>query len=228
MIGVVLLVVATVGAASPVSDIPVTVDEIRTMIVAEALASRTVPPELALAVAREESNFDPVAVSYAGARGVMQVMPSTAAREFGIDPDLLWDPRVNIRVGVAHLAALYRRYGDSWPAALSHYNGGTLRVNATGQAVQHRFTGRYVRSVMRRWREYDIDVAIARLVIGVQRAAQPAALAARSENPPAPTRGERGAARVAPAASTRPGLLDDIRRARQNFRRALRARSAGR
>ena len=53
---------------------------------------------LALAVARAESNFNPKAESHKGARGVMQVMPATSLGEYAIHPDLLWDPRVNIRL----------------------------------------------------------------------------------------------------------------------------------
>ena len=84
-----------------------------------------VPVALALAVARAESNFDPMALSHKGARGVMQVMPDTALGEYGIHPDLLWEPRINIRLGLHFLKRLIRRYRGRVDLALSYYNGGT-------------------------------------------------------------------------------------------------------
>ena len=84
-----------------------------------------VPVALALAVARAESNFDPMALSHKGARGVMQVMPNTAFGEYGIHPDQLWEPRINIRLGLHFLKRLIRRYRGRVDLALSYYNGGS-------------------------------------------------------------------------------------------------------
>ena len=122
-------------------------DTVREIVAEEAAASPTVPTSLALAVARVESNFDDDALSSAGARGVMQIMPSTAREEFGLAPDRLWDPRTNARVGVAYLEQLYRQYGQKWELALSHYNGGTLN-GRSGDAKPHSYTRGYVRDVL--------------------------------------------------------------------------------
>lgn len=91
-------------------------------IVREARRTR-VPPALALAVATVESRFRPEAESPKGARGVMQIMPSTAAGVFDLEPDALWDVRTNVAVGIRFLDNLLARYGAIEPA-LAHYVGG--------------------------------------------------------------------------------------------------------
>ena len=99
-------------------------EEVRRIVVQEALRSQRVPPSLALAVAEAESDFRAAAESPAGARGVMQIMPATGRGEFGVDPDALWEPRLNVQLGIAFLDNLIARYGERWDLALSHYNGG--------------------------------------------------------------------------------------------------------
>jgi hypothetical protein len=121
--------------------------QVRTMVVEEAQRNGTVPASLALAVAKVESGFDERAESIAGARGVMQIMPKTARGEYNIAADRLWDPRLNIRTGIAYLEKLYHQYGKRWNLALSHYNGGTL--NGKGKYAQaHSYTRGYVSSVL--------------------------------------------------------------------------------
>jgi len=127
-------------------------NNIKKIVVEEAVNS-IVPAELALAVAKVESDFNPAALSSAGARGVMQIMPRTARDEFGISDDELWNARLNIQLGIDYLAQLYRQYGGRWDLALSHYNGGTLRGHGS-RAKPHRYTRNYVRSVNRWWRRY--------------------------------------------------------------------------
>ena len=90
---------------------------------------------LLLSVMRQESAFDPAAVSSAGARGLMQLIPATAkavAKRNGIayKPALLIDdPDYNIRLGSAYLASLLSDYGGSYVLALAAYNAGPTRVN---------------------------------------------------------------------------------------------------
>jgi hypothetical protein len=132
-------------------------NDIQRTIIEEALNSE-VPPALALAVGRVESNFDAAALSSAGARGVMQIMPATARGEYGVDPDELWDARLNIQLGIDFLDQLYKRYG-SWELALSHYNAGSVQ----GTGVHARIlpmTRRYVASVLRWERRYAEYAAI--------------------------------------------------------------------
>jgi len=103
---------------------------------------------LALAVAHAESNFDPLALSPKGARGVMQIMPATARSEYGIEPQLLWDPRVNVRLGIHFLRRLVASYGGRTDRALAHYNGGTAAA-AVPLARTYPETRDYVRRVLR-------------------------------------------------------------------------------
>ncbi|MEM9249890.1 MAG: lytic transglycosylase domain-containing protein [Pseudomonadota bacterium] len=89
---------------------------------------------LALAVARRESEFDPVVVSPAGARGVMQLMPGTASdvsRALGIPYDregLTADPAYNIRLGSTYLAGLIERFGPAPILVAVGYNAGPGRA----------------------------------------------------------------------------------------------------
>jgi len=126
--------------------------EIKRMVVEEALNSR-VPPSLALAVAKVESDFQQKALSTAGARGVMQIMPATARSEFGINADELWSPRLNIQLGIDYLQRLYDQYGGKWELALSHYNGGTLSGKGAN-ATPHGYTRKYVKNVLNWHRRY--------------------------------------------------------------------------
>ena len=99
-------------------------DAILAMVVREAL-DLGLPVALALAVAHAESNFDPRALSHKGARGVMQIMPATARGEYGLQVALLWQPRINIRLGIHFLRRLIARYHGRVDLALSYYNGGS-------------------------------------------------------------------------------------------------------
>ena len=129
--------------------------EIKRMVVAEATRNGVVPPALALAVAKVESDFQADVESSAGARGVMQIMPATARSEFGVPARKLWNPRQNIYIGVTFLERLYRQYGNRWDLALSHYNGGTLKGGKGAKARPHSYTRKYVADVKRHWRNFD-------------------------------------------------------------------------
>ena len=129
-------------------------ETIQRMVVEEARANGVVPPALALAVAKVESDFQAHVESSAGARGVMQIMPATGLSEFGVAPRRLWNPRLNIKIGIAFLEQLYRQYGNRWELALSHYNGGTLKGGKGANARPHSYTRKYVADVTRHWRQF--------------------------------------------------------------------------
>lgn len=186
------LAAGTVGAAAaPGSDTVPSRDEIRRMVVQEALRSDRVPPSLALAVAEAESDFVADAVSPAGARGVMQIMPATARGEFGIGADELWNPRLNIQLGVAFLDQLIARYDGRWDLALSHYNGGSA-VGSGGRARVIPATRAYVDKVLHAERRYARDSAARRLVANSGRGS--AGLAVRAERQAAIAEVERNVA----------------------------------
>ncbi len=93
--------------------------------VAHAEASRVeLPPELVLAVMDVESNFDRFALSEAGARGLMQVMPFWVD-EIGRPEDNLFEIRTNLRYGCTILRYYYDMENGDLLGALSRYNGST-------------------------------------------------------------------------------------------------------
>jgi soluble lytic murein transglycosylase-like protein len=99
---------------------------IATMLDAAA-ALHSIPGTLARAVAWIESRGNPNAESSVGARGVMQLMPTTA-KDLGVtDP---FDAEQNIAAGVAYLARLLKKYGGSEVHALAAYNWGPGKVDA--------------------------------------------------------------------------------------------------
>lgn len=86
------------------------------------------------AITRQESAFDGKAVSHAGARGLMQLMPATAretARSVGLPYDvarLTSDPGYNARLGASHLGDLVSRWNGSYILAIASYNAGPGNV----------------------------------------------------------------------------------------------------
>ncbi len=94
-----------------------------------------VDPMAVLALIRQESKFSANIVSSADARGLMQIIPPTgkrisrAMKEKNFDPDFLFDPEVNIRMGTFYLAALLRKSGGELAPALAGYNAGSRAVN---------------------------------------------------------------------------------------------------
>jgi soluble lytic murein transglycosylase len=90
---------------------------------------------LVLAIARQESGFDQNAVSSAGARGMLQLMPATAkrvAKDLQIpfsQQRLLGDPQYNLTLGRAYLEEMLDHYGGSYVLAVAAYNAGPARVS---------------------------------------------------------------------------------------------------
>jgi soluble lytic murein transglycosylase len=93
---------------------------------------RNLDPALVAAIIRQESGFNPRATSSAGARGLMQMMPSVGravARSVDVPewrPDLLYQPDINLQLGIRHLEAFISRYEA--PYALAAYNAGESRL----------------------------------------------------------------------------------------------------
>jgi soluble lytic murein transglycosylase-like protein len=85
------------------------------------------PPELVLALIQTESNFDRFAISSAGARGLMQVMPFWVD-EIGRPDDNLFDIRTNIRYGCAILKEYLDRERGDYQKALARYNGSIGKI----------------------------------------------------------------------------------------------------
>jgi soluble lytic murein transglycosylase-like protein len=98
---------------------------IKMLLIENARLSEYVTPALAIAVAKVESDLRPDAVSNKGAIGVMQIMPRTGLLEFGVKRKDLFNPIINIKIGVKFLDQLIKKYRGNIGVALSHYNGGS-------------------------------------------------------------------------------------------------------
>ncbi len=99
------------------------------------LKGRSMPSqEIILAITRQESEFDPKANSYAGAKGMMQLMTYTAklvAKEMDITyskKKLTSDPEYNINLGTFYFNSLLNNYAEVYPFAIAAYNAGPKRV----------------------------------------------------------------------------------------------------
>ena len=111
----------------------------------EAAASRyNVDAELIASIIAAESNFDPKAISRRNARGLMQLLPQTAAR-LGVRN--IFDPAENIDAGTHYLSDLLTLYKNDLALTLAAYNAGPLRVQQYGRVPPYTETQIYVRRV---------------------------------------------------------------------------------
>ena len=107
-----------------------------------------VDPELIHAVIRQESNYDPFAVSPKGALGLMQLLPSTAER-FGVKD--VFVPAENIQGGVKYLRYLMDRYPRQAALVLAAYNAGEGAVDRYGGIPPYQETQAYVARISERY-----------------------------------------------------------------------------
>ena len=113
-------------------------------LVRQASAKYGVNERLVHAVVRAESDYNPQAVSHAGAMGLMQLMPENC-RDYGVgDP---FDPAQNIDGGVRHLKDMLDQFGRL-DLALAGYNAGPGAVRRHGGIPPYRETQAYVTKIM--------------------------------------------------------------------------------
>jgi soluble lytic murein transglycosylase len=134
-------------------------------IIRQQAAEKDVPPDLIAAVIYTESRFRDQ-TSHAGARGLMQITPSTAqlieklsgGQTFNFDD--LSNPDINIRYGTFYLHYLIQKFGDNEIAALAAYNAGETNVAAWGGSslslddIPFPETREYVENVLEKRDEY--------------------------------------------------------------------------
>jgi hypothetical protein len=115
----------------------------------EAAAKRyNMDADLISSVIAVESNFDPKAVSRKNARGLMQLLPETAAR-LGVQN--IYDPQENIDAGTRYLRELLEKYNNDLALTLAAYNAGPERVQLYGRVPPFAETISYVRRVKRNY-----------------------------------------------------------------------------
>ena len=135
-------------------------------------AENGLDPYLVLSLMRQESMFKPGAVSSANALGLMQLLHETARNEASLmglpEPEArqLFDPELNIRLGVHHLKGLLEHHAHSEAKALAAYNAGKKAVERWTQnfastedvefveRISYRETRRYVKAVLRNYHAY--------------------------------------------------------------------------
>jgi Transglycosylase SLT domain len=117
--------------------------------IVESSKRHSVDPLLIYSVMHQESSFKQRAMSHKGARGLMQLMPATAAR-FGVTN--IWDPRQNIEGGTRYMRFLLDMFAGDVKLALAGYNAGEGAVLKYGyQVPPYNETQEYVRRIGRRY-----------------------------------------------------------------------------
>jgi len=117
--------------------------------IVESGKRNSVDPLLLYSIMHQESSFKPRAMSYKGARGLMQLMPPTASR-FGVTN--IWDPKQNIEGGARYMHFLLNLFNGDVQLALAGYNAGEGAVMKYGyQVPPYSETREYVRRIGNRY-----------------------------------------------------------------------------
>lgn len=114
-----------------------------------AATAHKVDPLLIKAIARVESCFDPHAVSVAGAQGLMQLMPATAAELKVVQP---FDELQNLMGGTQYIAKMLKQFDGNLELALAAYNAGPGTVKRYGGIPPYKETQRYVKQVQQHYK----------------------------------------------------------------------------
>ncbi|MDQ1610883.1 MAG: hypothetical protein QOG00_814 [Pyrinomonadaceae bacterium] len=116
--------------------------------IVDASTRHGVDPVLIYSIMHRESAFKKMAVSYKGARGLMQLMPATAAR-FGVRN--IFDPAQNIEAGTRYIRFLLNRFNGDVGLALAGYNAGEGAVDKYRGVPPYRETQEYVKRISERY-----------------------------------------------------------------------------
>jgi soluble lytic murein transglycosylase-like protein len=112
-------------------------------------STNRLPVHLVYGIIRQESAFDPNAQSWAGARGLMQLMPATArelATKAGLpySHDKLSDPYYNVRLGTTYFRQVYSMFDENLELSLAGYNGGPYRIKRLWNEAGNRELDRFL------------------------------------------------------------------------------------
>ncbi len=135
--------------APPAPDRRLREEEVSPLIELEA-SRNGIDPLLIEAIVRNESGFDPYAVSSTGAQGLMQLMPDTAALVGVANP---FDPAQNIAGGSLYLSWQLRNFGGDVALAVAAYNAGPAAVQRWGGVPPYPETIEYVKRVVEDYRQ---------------------------------------------------------------------------
>jgi hypothetical protein len=135
--------IEVVQAVQKIIEPPAIPEPFRDLITTTA-AKHGVDARLVHALIQVESGYHSRAVSPKGARGLMQIMPSTGRQYGALD---LFDPKVNIDAGIRHLKSLLQRF--DLPMALAAYNAGEGAVSRFGGIPPFKETRNYVTRILR-------------------------------------------------------------------------------
>jgi hypothetical protein len=124
-------------------------------IIIEAASRYQVDPTIILAIIKAESNYNPEAVSRAGAVGLMQLMPSTA-RDLGVKDS--FNPEQNIHGGVKYFSQLLNKFSGDHALALAAYNAGTQKVLKHKGIPPFIETKRYIKKVFKYRKQFKQEI----------------------------------------------------------------------
>jgi soluble lytic murein transglycosylase-like protein len=125
-------------------------------LIIEAAGRYEVDPHLIRAIILAESGYNPRAKSKKGARGLMQLMPSTA-KALGVED--IYDPEENIDGGVRYFRSLLDRFDGDIRLALAAYNAGSRYVRHYAGVPPFEATRRYIKKVLRFQKKFAKETA---------------------------------------------------------------------
>ena len=152
-------------------------------LVSAAASRYGVDAELISSVMEVESHFDAKAVSPKNARGLMQLLPQTAAR-LGVKD--IFDPKENIDAGTRYLKELLQLYNNNLTLALAAYNAGPDKVQKYGSVPPYRETLSYVNQVKRKYQKSKSATPAKPSTPAASKAPAGAPPSGTSPTPPAP------------------------------------------
>ena len=132
-------------------------DELFHPIIHEAAFRHKVDPALVKAIIMAESSYNPRAISKKGAKGLMQLMPLTAEL-YGVED--AFDPKNNIRAGVAYFRTLLNQFNGDERLALAAYNAGSKRVRQYKGVPPFESTRLYIKKVFTYYETYKTQSSL--------------------------------------------------------------------